>query len=173
MKNLACALGIPLLLLGCSTAVDPQPSSACRPFTLVSDGRQRTVDHLDFGKEGLGPGDVRMGYRTLSSQLGAPVGHYRWINILLDPPSVSGHRAESLMMDVLALQDGQIHTQSLLEVVRRHDDTDQPHPADFTAAVIGGTGAYSGARGTIDATVEDQVLTFAIDISCGPGLRSR
>lgn len=164
--RIACVL--PMVLLGCSTAgTDPQPSVACRPFTMVSDGSQRTVDHLDFGEEGLGPGDVRMGYRVLANELGVRVGHYRWINTLLDPPSGSGHGSESLMMDVLALKDGQIHTQSLLEVVQRHDDTDKPHPADFTAAVIGGTGAYSAAQGIIDVTIEDEVLTFAVDIHCG------
>lgn len=165
--RIAFAFGVPLVVFGCSTTeIDAPSREACRPFTLISDGSQRAVDHLDLGEEGLGPGDVRLGYRALTDGIGFPVGHYRWINTLLDPPTGSGHPAESLMMDVLALHDGQIHTQSLLDVVRRHDATDKPHPADFTAAVIGGTGAYSGARGTIDVTVEDERLTFAIDISC-------
>jgi hypothetical protein len=164
----------PLRVLGLSTAIlglgtvapAAQTPDACAPFTVTSDGSQRTVEYFDIGNDGPGAGDMRIGRRALIDEAGNSVGHHRWVLVHLDPPPGSGERSESYGMHVLSLDDGQIHYQVLTEVVESPEKTERASVGGFTGIIVGGTGAYSFARGTVDLSVDGLNSSHAFNIRC-------
>ena len=153
--------------LGLDTvAVHSQTSAACTPPTIMSDGSQRTVEYLDFGDDGPGAGDVRIGRRALVDEAGNSVGYHRWVLMTLDAPAGSDDRAESYGIHVLNLDDGQIYYQFLSEAVRPPQNTGETSVGAYTGIVVGGTGAYSFARGTVDLSVDGLKSTHAFNIRC-------
>ena len=162
-----------LRVLALSTAVlaintvagHSQTSDACASFT-ISAGDERSVEYLDQGDEGPGPGDLRIGRRALVDEAGNPVGYHRWVLMNLDAPSGSGELSEYYGSHVLDLEDGQIYYQVLAEVVGPSQNTEQASTGDYTGVVVGGTGAYSFARGTVDRSFDGLKGTFTINIRC-------
>jgi hypothetical protein len=146
-------------------AAHSQTTDACASFT-VSAGDERSVEYLDQGAEGPSPGDLRIGRRALVDEAGNPVGHHRWVLMNLDPSSGSGESSEYYGSHVLNLNDGQIYYQVLAEVVGPSQNTEQASTGDYTGVVVGGTGAYSFARGTVERSFDGVKGTFAVEISC-------
>ena len=155
------ALALSTAVLGLNAvAAHSQTSDACAPFT-VSAGDERSVEYVDHGNEGPGPGDLRIGRRALVDEAGNTVGYHRWVLISLDAPPGSGYGTH-----VLNLDDGQIHYHILSEVVGPFHNTEQASVGDHTGVVVGGTGAYSFARGTVDRSFDGLKGTFTINIRC-------
>jgi hypothetical protein len=146
-------------------AAHSQTTDACASFT-VSAGDERSVEYLDQGAEGPSPGDLRIGRRALVDEAGNPVGHHRWVLMNLDASSGSGESSEYYGSHVLNLNDGQIYYQVLAEVVGPSQNTEQASTGDYTGVVVGGTGAYSFARGTVERSFDGVKGTFAVEISC-------
>ena len=143
-----------------------QTPGACQPFTVISDGSEFSVEYLDIHTEGPGPGDMRVGRRGLVDEDGNAAGSYRWILRSLDAPPGSGERSEVYQNHAMTLNDGELHFQSLAEAVRSADGTDRVSVGDYTGIVIGGTGAYMFARGTVDASFDGKQVTYAFNIRC-------
>ena len=155
------------LLTFAASAGHAQTSEPCGPFTVTSPGQPFSVKYLDFGENGPSFGDMRIGHRDdVVNEAGDPVGHLRWIVISLDEPPGSDQQGERHLSLSLNLRGGQIHASALLEEIRPSDDTTQPGVNDYSAAVVGGTGAYNFARGSVDASFDGTAGTFAFDIAC-------
>lgn len=151
--------------LGLGTvAAHSQTATGCAPFTITSS--QRTAHFLDLGDEGPGSGDVRIGHRALVDEAGNRVGDHRLIDIYLDTPPGSGEVGEAYMIHVVKLADGEIYYHSLSETVAPPHDTAQRSVGDFTGVVVGGTGAYRFARGTVDQKFDGPRSTYTFDIRC-------
>ncbi len=146
-------------------AAHSQTTDACASFT-VSAGDERSVEYLDEGAEGPSPGDLRIGRRALVDEAGDTVGYHRWVLINLDAPPGSGESSEYYGNHVLNLDEGQIYYQVLAEVVGPPENTEQASTGDYTGVVVGGTGAYSFARGTVERSFDGVKGTFAVEISC-------
>ena len=160
------ALAVSTAVLGLNTvAAHSQTTDACASFT-VSAADERSVEYLDEGNEGPGPGDLRVGRRALVDETGNTVGYHRWVLINLDAPPGSSERSEYYGTHVLNLDDGQIYYQVLAEVVGPPRNTEQASTGDYTGVVIGGTGAYSFARGTVERSFDGVKGTFAVEIRC-------
>ena len=167
MNQTLRVLALTTAILGFNTvAAGAQTSDACTPFTVMSDGSQRTVEYFDIGDEGPGAGDMRIGRRALINEAGDSVGYHRWVLIHLDAPPGPGERSESYGMHVLNLDDGQIHYQVLTEVVESPEKTEQASVGNFTGIIVGGTGGYSFARGTVDLSVDGLKSTHVFNIRC-------
>jgi hypothetical protein len=160
------ALAMSIAVLGLNpVAAHSQTTDACASFT-VSAGDERSVEYLDQGAEGPSPGDLRVGRRTLVDEAGNPVGYHRWVHIILDAPPGAGERSENYGNHVLNLDEGQIYYQVLAEVVGPPENTEQASAGDYTGVVVGGTGAYSFARGTVERSFDGVKGTFAVEIRC-------
>ena len=160
------ALALSTAVLGLNAvAAHSQTSDACAPFT-VSAGDERSVEYVDHGNEGPGPGDLRIGRRALVDEAGNTVGYHRWVLINLDAPPGAGERSEYYGNHVLNLDEGQIYYQVLAQVVGPPEKTEQASTGDYTGVVVGGTGAYSFARGTVDRSFDGLKGTFTINIRC-------
>lgn len=160
-----CVLALSCALVGNGAVAHAQATDACAPFTVVS-GDERSVQHLDFGDDGPGPGDMRIGRRSLVDEAGNDRGHYRWVIIGLDASPEAGDLGESYGIHVMNLPDGQVHFQFLTEVVSAPDDTGRPSVGSSVGVVTGGTGAYASARGVVRRDFDGAQSTYAVDISC-------
>lgn len=142
-----------------------EATDACAPFTVMS-GEERSVQHLDFGGDGPGPGDMRIGRRSLVDDAGSARGHYRWVIFGLDASPGADDLGESYGIHVMNLPDGQIHFQFLTGVVSAPDDTAQPSVGSSVGVVSGGMGAYAFARGVVRRDFDGTRATYALDIRC-------
>jgi hypothetical protein len=160
------ALALTASVLGLNaTAAHSQMIDACASFT-VSAGDERSVEYLDEGDEGPSPGDLRIGRRALVDESGNTLGYHRWVLINLDAPPGAGERSEYYGNHVLNLDEGQIYYQVLAQVVGPPEKTEQASTGDYTGVVVGGTGAYSFARGTVERSFDGVKGTFTVEITC-------
>jgi hypothetical protein len=166
-NQLLSGLAVSTVVLGFGAAgVHSQTSDACAPFTVMG-GSERSVEYLDLGNDGPGSGDMRIGRRALVDEAGNSVGYHRWVIVNLDAPPGPGARSESYSTHVLNLADGQIYYQVLAEVTKPPQDAGQVSLDDYTGIVVGGTGAYSFARGTIARSFGGGLKgTYTLNIRC-------
>lgn len=153
--------------LAASTPATAKNTGACKPFTVVSDGSDRTVKFVDVGGDGPGPGDKRIGRRGLADQAGKPVGYYRWVITVLNQPGEDGKPGESFEDNVIVLDDGYV---GFRRVLKTANPAQEAGKVSWAAAqpgfITGGTGAYAGAEGTVILSVEDKKVTMEFDIDC-------
>lgn len=139
------------------------PASAvfadCAPFTLTSDSSTRTVTYVDAGQGGYG--DLRIGWR-LVQLAGEPKGETHWVGVVLG----TGDDAPALFNRVWRLDDGEIHARQLTGVVSTPSDTSRPSIGDGGAVIIGGSGDYLGASGSVAIDLEGTSVTYVCDITC-------
>lgn len=144
-----------------------QASDACQPFSVSSDGSQRSVTFVDAGGDGPGPGDQRIGSRALSDDDGQHAGSLHWIRTVLVNAENEGGDGEHISSIVLALHDGQIYITSHSVAQNPAQDLEQPSFSDQPSGVVtGGTGAYTFARGVAEYRFENGILTYDVNIRC-------
>lgn len=155
------------LISGLGTAfASSQAAADCEPFSVHA-GDERTVQYLDHGESGPGFGDIRVGRRSLVDDEGNGIGYHRWLLFQLDTLTPDGEElSESFGDHVLSMDEGDIYFRILGESVAPSHETHRPTVTDFTGVVIGGTGAYKFARGTVDRSFDGHRGTFALDIRC-------
>ena len=123
-----------------ATATLAASASSAKVLHLLS--RQTSLNVLDLGKKGPGPGDQIM-ESTSEVQNGKVIGH-GFLNCV--GITVREHRFHVLCHGAIVFADGQLEFQG---------ETDFQTP--FTVGVIGGTGAYQHAGGqlTVERTLSD------------------
>lgn len=131
----------------------------CVPFTLTSDPSTRTVQHVDAGHGGLG--DLRIGQR-LVYQDGELRGEKHWVGMILG----TGPDAPALFNRVWRLDDGDIHARQMTGTISLPQDTSRPSIGDGDAVILGGSGDYTGASGTVRVDLEGTSVTYIFEIDC-------
>lgn len=119
-------------------ALAAQPSETGRTLTLV--GRGWHASALDKKGGDLGKGDRYTVYGELVDASGVKRGEFTSVCVAIDSPfQLTGTGIASIEMHTIALHDGAIFGMGVA--------TGGPS----TFAIVGGTGAYAGARGTYSA----------------------
>jgi len=115
-------------------------SPSARVLHLIS--RQTSLNIIDLGKKGPGPGDQIM--ESTADFLNGKLVDHGYLNCV--GIKISGHRFHNLCHGAMVFPDGQIELQG---------DVDFHEP--FTVGVVGGTGAYQNAGGqiTVERTLPD------------------
>ncbi|MEM0907250.1 MAG: hypothetical protein AAGJ94_07800 [Pseudomonadota bacterium] len=133
----------------------------CGPFKIsVVDAK---IDLVDIAEPGLGVGDIRTGVVTFAGE-----GHEGPIHLPFRSHVVPSHQQEKLSLigqgDYI-FSNGTIHWSGTYDMA---DPTrsDTP-PSEIIVPIVGGTGDYAGARGTVRwFQGDDGVRISEFDISC-------
>lgn len=165
-----CRLAAAVALAAATVAPVALAQGACKPFSVKNDMTHRSVKYIDLGEEGHGPGDLRVGYMPLIDESGNTVGRHRWRLTVYDalPSADAGGDAvsDSLATETLVFDDGMIFILSLPTAVRQGRKTERQSVKGYTGAVVGGTGTYAFARGTVEVNFDGDDSTISLDIRC-------
>jgi hypothetical protein len=133
------------------TDVPGHAQEAGKTYTITY-GKTR-LSMLDVAPKALARGRASLGDQVFVS---APVRRDGAVSGTLEAGFTVGNarptridRASGMISGVYRLADGDIYFQASASF----DDTDEDH-----GAVVGGTGAYAGARGTMDSTKSHDVV---------------
>jgi hypothetical protein len=142
---------------------------ACKPFTAFSPADSREVYFTDVDGDGqVSVGDKRVGRRGLKDTTGNNIGDRYWI-ITVDKVDRPGTAVRRHQETVNIFEDGIIFASYDIGAPNKATDvTDRISlPQGGNAmTIVGGTGAYAGARGTIAAKVDGNDISFSFDLTC-------
>ncbi|WP_421725193.1 hypothetical protein [Bauldia sp.] len=141
---------------------------ACDELTLVSMNDHREVHFVDFDNDGPSIGDRRIGHRRLVDKDGNVIADRVW-TVTVQEVDDAGEPTVTASEAVTLFEDGNIFT--------RVDNRDPVNVDDLTTmhsnaqrppqAIIGGTGAYAGATGTLEVIRgKDNQMTFVFALDC-------
>jgi hypothetical protein len=133
-------------------AVAPGNAQPSGTTITITTGAER-LSMLDVAPKGVARGRVSLGDHVFVS---APIrpdggtrGRFTGVFTVGNPHTVRIDRGRGLLSGVYRLADGDIYIQA----TATFDDGDEDH-----GAVVGGTGAYAGARGTVDSSKTHDVI---------------
>lgn len=134
-----------------ASASGPKPEPTTLTFTI--DGPGAEFDHIDLGRKGDSIGDRHVGAFTLLVE-GEPAGRMHTDCLVVDDAY------EGQMCTTVAMLSGGTLT---FENAGLHKELGDVDGSGQLAAVTGGTGEYSGARGELDlGEEEDSPLTITL-----------
>lgn len=153
----------PLIVLAAAVSaaallpLSASPAATGGSFALDSRSDAKSSTMLDAKPRGESAGDVNV-FSTSLTRGGRPAGRAEYIQTLVD----NRYRGISNRVDLL-LEDGTLELQGAALEVRPPGGAKPGPEADL--AIIGGTGAYAGARGTVrvtDTSQTNQRLTVTL-----------
>ena len=161
-RLLKATMAIAMLAAGAGHAAEP--AYTCDNFTVYIE--LADVAFMDVGDEGVSAGDRRVGsYRTVDAD-GEQVGSFYFESTVL-PGGEDGKR-QAIANAIHDLADGSVSI-SMLYDLKDPSDTATGAVSEFTYPVTGGTGVFTGARGTVRSSTDDQGRRAQIfELSC-PG----
>ena len=144
----------------------------CEPMTVYGPADSRHVEFHDHDASGgASPGDKRFGRRVLRDNDGNEIGAKLHI-VEIRETNAEGAATKGTTHFVFMLPQGEIF--SVMEVERTRTDvtdTSQPSlPADLRRVtnIMGGTGIYAGASGTVEYVYEDGDGIYEVKADCAP-----
>jgi len=150
MKHIA--LGISILLLAACSA-PPQQQTLTTYTTLGA------PEYIDVGSEGLSVGDSYVRRGEVSFSEGGPVvGEYYSQATIVYHDEANGESARSFFKEII-LPDGSIYK---MDFVATSNSQAVAGEHMHSGALIGGTGAYAGIRGTY--TLEISASGQTVDV---------
>jgi hypothetical protein len=142
---------------------------ACEPFTAFSPAESREVYFTDVDRDGqVSVRDKRVGSRGLQDGKGNDIGKRYWI-ITVDKVGDQGEAVQRHQEAVNVFEGGVIFASYDIDASNRMTDvTDHislPQGGNVMT-IVGGTGAFAEARGTIVAKVDGDDISLSFDLTC-------
>ena len=146
--------------------------AACEPFTanIPTDGRH--FEYSDVNGDGqVDPGDMVVGRDTLYDKDGGKIGRL-FATVVINAVDDSGGATKFADTQIYALPDGGFF--AFAEIDRGRIDVHEIASESFkdnnlkptTLQIIGGTGGYAKADGTVVMSFTDGVGKLEINLSC-------
>lgn len=139
--------GALLTLLVAAPTVQAAPKSA-QVITVIGSNAILAID--DENVPGPSPGDVRTLSLSLANAKGQPAGRADIVQTLTRQ---DGNVGTALKVVELTLPKGTITAMGLTEFTNFTDPQGRPNDETEQIAIVGGTGAFVGAKGSIDIVV--------------------
>jgi len=158
---LTAALGLAVAVAATSAA------AACGPMTVQSVPGTREVHFVDDDASGAASlGDMRYGVIALQDKDANPVSAEYWLSTL-KAVDARGEPTSYEEVQVFVFHDGALFTASGAELASAFGKTETTIVSSGAKRrVVGGTGAYAGARGTMDMTVDGLDFKFRFHLTC-------
>jgi hypothetical protein len=152
MKRAACFAAVAVVLAGLAGAC-AQTSSAdatTKHLSIVGqDAKATTLQQVDLGKPGMGPGDELIEENPATDSTGAEVANLYTVVTMTSGKSMAD--AKGLIDCHVVFKDGTVLFNGSVDLAKLGTGVSLP--------VIGGTGAYNGAGGTVRMQAPDQKTT--------------
>lgn len=147
-----------------------QSGGVCEAFTITTPAEGRIVSYHEVGQDGPGPGDVRPGVRSLVDADGSAIGQLRWYETLIGPEGDPAAGSVSVVRYYLMLPDGTLLAEHLNLADKARSDLARPPIEAGELIILGGTGAYAGARGTMSQKVgadgDPLQVVYTVNLIC-------
>ena len=156
------AVGAALLALSAAGAW-----ADCAPMTVKSIPGTREAHFTDNDASGAASqGDMRNGEIALQTENGTPVGKEYWL-ATVQAVDAGGKPTTYDEVQVFVLGDGAIFTANALEPAASYEEPETTIVATGSKRrIVGGTGAYAGAHGTMEMTVDGTDFTYRFEVQC-------
>jgi hypothetical protein len=158
------------LLLGAALAMAPGAAHAverCEPFTVFHDHATHKRSFVDHGDQGPSVGDRQISSAPLRNAAGDVVGHLDVESTLVHGDDAGNGR---LIADLVAQFPTGMIILKIPPSPYRHDFDDAskfPAPsADIARVIVGGSGAFLGASGTVEVDHRDDSTEMKFNLSC-------
>ncbi|MEM7694246.1 MAG: hypothetical protein AAF318_07330 [Pseudomonadota bacterium] len=125
----------------------------------------RVAQHIDHGNDGPSVGDQRVGRTTLRTTDGADAGVMVFhSHMLREAADAEAHLVTG--QNIFMTERGNLFTVYAQESPNQDYGDADHRPHALTLAVIGGTGAYAGARGEITVAPRAEPATVTVSLLC-------
>jgi len=155
--------GAALMLIATLSHAD----AACGPLTMTSVPGTREVHFRDQDDSGgITPGDTRTGEMALVNADGSTAGKIHWL-ATVQATDADGKPTAYDEVQVFTFDDGAVFTVNQHAPAASFEETTTTIvPTGAKRRIVGGTGAYAKARGTMDITVDGVDFTYRFDMAC-------
>ena len=141
MFKRAVIFGVAAAAVACAVPLASAPAAPSGSFALVASLDRHSMVRVDARPKGTSPGDTFV-FSTSLQRDGRPDGRAEFVQTVVDPR----YRGISMRADLL-LSDGTLELQGA-GLSRRAAGGAKPS-SQTDMAIVGGTGAYAGARGSV------------------------
>jgi hypothetical protein len=138
----------------------------CEPFTVVVDRTEVKAEFVDHGDQGPSVGDRRIVYMPLHNEAGDVIGH-------LDGEFTAMHPDADGSIKIASVSLMQFPTGVLIfkltpqRAVEDFSDAGAiPPPSEAARIIVGGSGVFAGATGTIEVERRDDTIVHTIKVTC-------
>lgn len=144
-----------------------QGERACEAMTLYSPEDHREAHFVDLGDAGLSVGDRRIGHRGVFDEAGNRVAERVWSTTVIELND-EGEAALTVVEHMTVFDDGVLFVTFGNRMASDTANPDNTHlPSNTTHSILGGSGAFSGAQGTMDLLREGDDFTYVFNLECG------
>ncbi len=150
-----------------STPAFADGEKACDSMILYGPPEHREAYFIDMEGDGLSVGDRRIGQRGVFNEAGERVAERVWSMTVLEVDE-SGEASLTTVENMTIFDDGVLFATF---GNRMAVDTANPETTHFPSSgtahtIIGGTGAYSGAVGTVETVQDGNDFAYVITLIC-------
>jgi hypothetical protein len=147
----AASLSVLVAVFATAALAPAGAAAGGKTYRVKTVGQQRSI-WIAGGGKAMSPGRLSAGNRLIESNAVRVVdgakGTFVATVMVASPGTVAANRAVGLMRGVYQFSDGDIYVDGLVSFA-------QP---SASGVIVGGTGAYAGARGTFTSTEAEDVL---------------
>lgn len=150
-----------------STPAMADGEKACDSMTLYGPPEHREAHFIDMQGDGLSVGDRRIGQRGVFNEAGERVADRVWSMTVLEVGD-DGEASLTAVENMTIFEDGVLFATFGNRMAVDTANPDVTHfPSSGTAhTIIGGTGAYAGAIGTLETVQEGTDFAYVITLVC-------
>ncbi|MEX3008659.1 hypothetical protein [Hoeflea sp. TYP-13] len=166
----------PIIILSGLLALTILPAGAgaegqrkCESFSVTGPFSTAITEFADIDANGkASTGDKQLGQIRLHNDKDDQMGERSWVMTVLDLAD-DGSLKSAFTESISSFYDGAIYTVTKVRDMPANSFEDGQLAiewSEYTSPIIGGTGAYAGARGTVTAVLGDGKIDYSFDLEC-------